>query len=240
MADEYKEITENTGNGGSKKKKIIITVVAVVVVCVIVAVVCALNFAGGGKEKYTDTPVSTEPTSELKPGVENGVFVDSAPTAQSGSSSGSSQDQQSSGSGSGSGSSSGAQNGGSGSSGNSGGNSGGNSENSGNSGGSGSGNEDNVARQLEIYVTLPNDGSVSDKLFIYVNDKLETPDGVDCKLDGQTYYCLTAESYTGVVTVEARLENYGTSARQISTQNGSQVSFALPLDGSEENFAPNI
>lgn len=240
MADEYKEIAETGDNGGSKKKKIIIGVAVAVVICAAVAVVCALTLGGNDKEEYTDAPVSTEPASELTPGIENGVFVDGAPTTQPGSSSGSSDQQSgSSGSGSSGGSSSGSQSGSSGSSGNSGsGSNSGNSGNSGNTGGSGS--QDPVARQIEIYITLPNDGNVADKLFVSVNGEQQTQSGIDVQLNGKTYYCITSESYEGVVTVEARLENYGTSATQISTQTGSQVVVVLPLDGSEENFAPAI
>lgn len=240
MADEYKEIAETGDNGGSKKKKIIIGVAVAVVICAAVAVVCALTLGGNDKEEYTDAPVSTEPASELTPGIENGVFVDGAPTTQPGSSSGSSDQQSgSSGSGSSGGSSSGSQSGSSGSSGNSGsGSNSGNSGNSGNTGGSGS--QDPVARQIEIYITLPNDGNVADKLFVSVNGEQQTQNGIDVQLNGKNYYCITSESYEGVVTVEARLENYGTSATQISTQTVSQVVVVLPLDGSEENFAPAI
>lgn len=240
MADEYKEIAETGDNGGSKKKKIIIGVAVAVVICAAVAVVCALTLGGNDKEEYTDAPVSTEPASELTPGIENGVFVDGAPTTQPGSSSGSSDQQSgSSGSGSSGGSSSGSQSGSSGGSGNSGsGSNSGNSGNSGNTGGSGS--QDPVARQIEIYITLPNDGNVADKLFVSVNGEQQTQSGIPVQLNGKTYYCITSESYEGVVTVEARLENYGTNATQISTQTGTQVSFSLPLDGSEENFAPAI
>lgn len=237
MSDEYKEIAETGDNGGSKKKKIIIGVAVAVVICAAVAVVCALTLGGNDKEEYTDAPVSTEPASELTPGIENGVFVDGAPTTQPGSSSGSSDQQSgSSGSGSSGGSSSGNQSGSSGNSGS--GSNSGNSGNSGNTGGSGS--QDPVARQIEIYITLPNDGNVADKLFVSVNGEQQTQNGIDVQLNGKTYYCITSESYEGVVTVEARLENYGTSATQISTQTGTQVSFSLPLDGSEENFAPAI
>lgn len=243
MADEYKEIAETGDNGGSKKKKIIIGVAVAVVICAAVAVICALTLGGNDKEEYTDAPVSTEPASELTPGIENGVFVDGAPTTQPGSSSGSSDQQSgSSGSGSSGGSSSGSQSGSSGSSGSSGnsgsGSNSGNSGNSGNTGGSGS--QDPVARQIEIYITLPNDGNVADKLFVSVNGEQQTQNGIDVQLNGKNYYCITSESYEGVVTVEARLENYGTSATQISTQTGSQVVVVLPLDGSEENFAPAI
>lgn len=68
MADEYREIAENNDNGNSKKKKIIIGVIAAVVIVVVIAVVCSLAL-GNGEEKYTDTPVSDEATTQLEPGV---------------------------------------------------------------------------------------------------------------------------------------------------------------------------
>lgn len=244
MSDEYKEIAENTENGGSKKKKIIIGVVIAVVVCAVIAVVCALTF-GGNEKDYTDTPVNPETTSELTPGIENGVFVGGNDAAQSGSEDGGSDSQQSAGgSGSGGSSSSGSQSGGSGSAGGSGssGNSSssGGSGSSGNSGNSGSQGESDSPRQVQISITLPNDGNTADKLFIYVNGKLVNDEGVDCTLNGSTFTFITSESYEGVVTVEARLQNYGTSAKQTSTETGSSVSFSLPLDSSEENYASNI
>lgn len=246
------EALSDTQQKGNKKKLIIGIVAAVVVVCAVIAAVAALT-GDSGEEKYTDTPVS-DPTSELTPGIENGVIIESAPNAAdssedtqggsggSGSSGSSDQQSGSSGSGSSGGSSSGSQSGSSGSSGSSGnsgsGSNSGNSGNSGNTGGSGS--HDPVARQIEIYITLPNDGNVADKLFVSVNGEQQTQNGIDVQLNGKNYYCITSESYEGVVTVEARLENYGTSATQISTQTGSQVVVVLPLDGSEENFAPAI
>lgn len=241
MADEYKEIAETNDGGNSKKKKIIIGVVIAVVVVAVIAVVCAFSF-GGGKEEYTDTPVSEEATSQLKPGVENGVFVDSVPNNNSNGTVASGSDN--------SGSSSGSQSGNSGSSGSSGStNSSGSSgtsdssNNSGSSGGSGSsdsGSDENVARQMEVYIVLPNDSNVSDNLFVYINGELMNEEGIPVTLNGQTYYCVTSDSYTGSVTVEARLENYGTSAKQISNATATQISVALPLDSSEENHAPGI
>lgn len=241
MADEYKEIAETNDSGNSKKKKIIIGVVIAVVVVAVIAVVCAFSF-GGGKEEYTDTPVSEEATSQLKPGVENGVFVDSVPNNNSNGTVASGSDN--------SGSSSGSQSGNSGSSGSSGSsNSSGSSgdsdssNNSGSSGGSGSsdsGSDENVARQMEVYIVLPNDNNISDNLFVYINGELMNEKGIPVTLNGQTYYCVTSDSYTGSVTVEARLENYGTSAKQISNATATQISVALPLDSSEENHAPGI
>lgn len=241
MADEYKEIAETNDGGNSKKKKIIIGVVIAVVVVAVIAVVCAFSF-GGGKEEYTDTPVSEEATSQLKPGVENGVFVDSVPNNNSNGTVASGSDN--------SGSSSGSQSGNSGSSGSSGStNSSGSSgdsdssNNSGSSDGSGSsdsGSDENVARQMEVYIVLPNDNNISDNLFVYINGELMNEEGIPVTLNGQTYYCVTSDSYTGSVTVEARLENYGTSAKQISNATATQISVALPLDSSEENHAPGI
>lgn len=232
MADEYREIAENNDNGNSKKKKIIIGVIAAVVIVVVIAVVCALAL-GNGEEKYTDTPVSDEATTQLEPGVENGVFVDSVPndvtnnvtTSQGSDGSNSSSDGQS---------------GSSGSSGNS-----GSSEDSGSSGDSGSSDNDsneNTPRQMDVYVVLPNDGNVSDMLYVYVNGELVNKDGKGeaVTLNGQVFHFKTDESYTGSVTVEARLENYGTSAKQKSNNTSSQIVVALPLDSSEENMAPAI
>lgn len=242
MADEYREIAENNDNGNSKKKKIIIGVIAAVVIVVVIAVVCALAL-GNGEEKYTDTPVSDEATTQLEPGVENGVFVDSVPndvtnnvtTSQDSDGSNSSSDGQSGSSGS-SGNSGSSDN--SGSSGNS-----GSSEDSGSSGDSGSSDNDsneNTPRQMDVYVVLPNDGNVSDTLYVYVNGELVKEEGISATLNGQVFHFKTDESYTGSVTVEARLENYGTSAKQKSNNTSSQIVVALPLDSSEENMAPAI
>lgn len=230
MSEENKEITEteevNSAVSSSKKKKIIIGVVIAVIICAAVAVICAMRFGGDGEE-YTDVPVSTETTTELTPGIDNGEFVESAPatTQSSGSTSGGSgsDSQGGSDSQSGSGSQSGSQ--GSGSSGNSG---------SGNAGGSE--NEEPASRYIDVWITMPNDGGASDKLFVYVNGELQNEDGVDVSIDGRTYHFRTAQQYEGVVRVEARLQNYGTRASQISSQTGNSIIFALPLDGSEENF----
>lgn len=242
MADEYKEIAETNDTGKSKKKKIIIGVVAAVIVVAIVAVVCALTL-GGGKEEYTDTPVSGEVTTELKPGIENGVFVDSVPSidensgnsAQSSDGSGSSSGSQSNGSAS-SGSSNSSSN--SGSSNNS--SSSGNSGSSDDSGSSNSGSDENVARQMDVYIVLPDDGNVADTLFIYINGELINEKGQSVTLNGSTFNFVTDDSYTGSVTVEARLQNYGESAKHVSNNTQSQIIVSLPLDGSEENHAPAI
>lgn len=244
MADEYKEIAETNDTGKSKKKKIIIGVVAAVIVVAIVAVVCALTL-GGGKEEYTDTPVSGEVTTELEPGVENGAFVDSVPnidensgnSAQGSDGSGSSSGSQNSGSAS-SGNSNSSSN--SGSSNNS--SSSGNSGSSDDSGSSNSGSDENVARKMDVYIVLPNDGNIEDKLFIYINGELvnEDEEGLSVKLNGQPYHFITSESYTGSVTVEARLQNYGTKETRVSNNTQSQIIVSLPLDSSEENHAPAI
>lgn len=228
MADEYREIAENNDNGNSKKKKIIIGVIAAVVIVVVIAVVCALAL-GNGEEKYTDTPVSDEATTQLEPGVENGVFVDSVPNDVTNNVT-TTQDSD------GSNSSSDGQSGSSDSSGNS-----GSSEDSGSSGDSGSSDNDsneNTPRQMDVYVVLPNDGNVSDILYVYVNGELVKEEGISATLNGQAFHFKTDESYTGSVTVEARLENYGKSAKQVS--KSSQIVVALPLDSSEENMAPAI
>lgn len=242
MADEYKEIAETNDTGKAKKKKIIIGVVAAVIVVAIVAVVCALTL-GGGKEEYTDTPVSGEVTTELEPGVENGVFVDSIPninensgnTAQSSDGSGSSSGSQSSGSAS-SGSSNSSSN--SGSSNNS--SSSGNSGSSGDSGSSDSGSDENVARQLNINIQMPNDGGAADELFIYINGELQSEKGAAVKINGGVFTYNTTDSYKGEVTIEAKLKNYDSYAECKVGKNVKVVQFSLPLDGSEENHAPEI
>lgn len=95
---------------------------------------------------------------------------------------------------------------------------------------------------MNVSIKLPDDGGAADKLYIYVNGELLVKDGQDysedVKINGGTFYFTTSKSYTGEVTVEARLENYGTSAKQVS--KSSQIEVALPLDGSEENMAPAI
>lgn len=236
MADEYKEIAETNDTGKSKKKKIIIGVVAAVIVVAIVAVVCALTL-GGGKEEYTDTPVSGEVTTELKPGIENGVFLDSVPSIDENSGN-SAQGSDGSGASSGSQSNGSASSGSSNSSSNSG--SSNNSSSSGNSGSSDSGSNENVARQMHVYIVLPNDGNVADTLFIYINGELINEKGQSVTLNGSTFNFVTDDSYTGSVTVEARLQNYGESAKHVSNNTQSQIIVSLPLDGSEENHAPAI
>lgn len=236
MADEYKEIAETNDTGKSKKKKIIIGVVAAVIVVAIVAVVCALTL-GGGKEEYTDTPVSGEVTTELKPGIENGVFLDSVPSIDENSGN-SAQGSDGSGSSSGSQSNGSASSGSSNSSSNSG--SSNNSSSSGNSGSSDSGSDENVARQMHVYIVLPDDGNVADTLFIYINGELINEKGQSVTLNGSTFNFVTDDSYTGSVTVEARLQNYGESAKHVSNNTQSQIIVSLPLDGSEENHAPAI
>lgn len=260
MADENKESVKNIVSAVSKKKKIIIGAVAAVIVCAVVVVACVYAF-GGDKNEYKDTLVTGEASSDLKPGVENGEFIEnySNPDQESTSSA----DNQDSGSASGSGEtvsedSDGGENaGGSGSTANF-----GNSGFAGNSGSSGSSettegqteaeatessteqeteqNTEPVSRQIEVYITLPNDGNVADKLFIRVNGVNLTPDGEDASLNGSTFHFITEDSYEGVVAVEAWLQNYGTSEKQYSSTNGSVVRFGLPLNGVEENYAPDI
>lgn len=224
MSEENKAITEteevNSAASSSKKKKIIIGVVIAVIICAAVAVICAMRFDGDGEE-YTDVPVSTETTTELSPGIENGEFVESAPTTtqSSGSTSGGSGSDSQGGSASQSGF--GSQSG---------------SQGSGSSENSGSESEESASRYIDVWITMPNDGGASDKLFVYVNGELQNEDGVDVSIDGRTYHFRTAQQYEGVVRVEAQLQNYGTRASQISSQTGNSIIFALPLDGSEENF----
>ena len=238
MADEYKEVAETKEDGISKKKKIIIGVVVAVVVVAVIVVVCALTL-GGDKEEYKDTLVSGETTSELKPGIENGVFVDGDQSANNNSSGNSAQNSAGGSSSSGS---SGSAPSGSSSNSSSSGNSG-SSEGSGSSSNSGSSdnnsNED-VARQLNISITMPDDGGAADKLFVYVNGELQNKDGSDVKIDGGVFKYKTSESYKGEVTVEAKLQNYDSHAECKVIKNVENVEFSLPLDSSEENRVPGI
>lgn len=234
MSDEIKK---NEQNNGSKKKKIIIIAVAAIVV--IAAAVAAFLLLTGDDNGYVDTPVETQDAAPEAPGVEFGVFIeagsDSPNAPQQGSGTSADDSAQSSAGGSNA-SQGGSSNGSSGGAGGSNGSS---------NGGSAQQPEEETqpaARRISINIELPNDGSADDLLFIKVNGEEQTVDGkgVACKINGQTFSFITAEEYTGVVRVEASLQSYGVSASQISTEKGDTVSFSLPLNRSEENFAPDL
>ena len=234
MSDEIKK---NEQNNGSKKKKIIIIAVAAIVV--IAAAVAAFLLLTGDDNGYVDTPVETQDAAPEAPGVEFGVFIDAgsdSPNAPQQGSAGSANDSAQSSAGGSNASQGGSSNGSSGGAGGSNGSQG---------GGSAQQPEEETqpaARRISINIELPNDGSADDLLFIKVNGEEQTVDGkgVACKINGQTFSFITAEEYTGVVRVEASLQSYGVSASQISTEKGDTVSFSLPLNRSEENFAPDL
>lgn len=234
MSDEIKK---NEQNNGSNKKKIIIIAVAAIVV--IAAAVAAFLLLTGDDNGYVDTPVETQDAAPEAPGVEFGVFIDAgsdSPNAPQQGSAGSANDSAQSSVGGSNASQGGSSNGSSGGAGGSNGSQG---------GGSAQQPEEETqpaARRISINIELPNDGSADDLLFIKVNGEEQTVDGkgVACKINGQTFSFITAEEYTGVVRVEASLQSYGVSASQISTEKGDTVSFSLPLNRSEENFAPDL
>lgn len=159
LPDSNSEEKKNTGKKKPDKKLIIGIAAAVAVVAIVVGIIVGVS--SGGKEKYTEKPVSTtagdSQGDSAKPGIVNGEII--APTKENGNSS------------SGGGSSNSSDS-------NSGGNSGnGSDSNSGGGNGSenGGGNNSNnneiipVDRKLHIEITLPNDGSIEDVLYVYVN-----------------------------------------------------------------------
>ena len=203
-------------NKGKRKKLILVIVAFVVIVCAAVAAVIAVT-SDGDSEKYTNILVDIT----LVPGIENGTIISSPPSTIT-----SSDDTETTDTDTTSASDSDS------------------SEESTTSESAetadASDEEDTVSRQLNIYIVLPDGGSISDKLYVYINGELVSETGRDVVLDGTTFWFTTSDSYEGVVTVEAVLEEYGTSATQISTENGTQVVVALPLNSSEENFVPDI
>ncbi len=235
MSDEIKK---NEQNNGSKKKKIIIIAVAAIVV--IAAAVAAFLLLTGDDNGYVDTPVETQDAAPEAPGVEFGVFIEAgsdSPNAPQQGSAGSANDSAQ-----GSAGGSNASQGGGSANDSSGGTGGSNGSQGGGSAQQPEEETQPAARRISINIELPNDGSADDLLFIKVNGEEQTVDGkgVACKINGQTFSFITAEEYTGVVRVEASLQSYGVSASQISTEKGDTVSFSLPLNRSEENFAPDL
>lgn len=231
------EIDDNKqSDSSSKKKKIIISVVAVVVVAAVIITAVMLNndkkaenTGSQTSENASQSQTVNQEDVTVAPGdyaiidsdsLNNGASTDEN-TTNSGSSSGGSQN--SSQSGGNTGSSSDADD---------------NSQNNENSGDSEE-DEKPVSRNVTAYITLPSEGSASDTLEIYVNGELQKfgdESGISVKLNGDTVKFTTEKKYEGVVRVEAKLKSYGTSASQITTEKGDQISFSLPLNRSEENF----
>ena len=234
LPDSNSEEKKNTGKKKPDKKLIIGIAAAVAVVAIVVGIIVGVS--SGGKEKYTEKPVSTtagdSQGDSAKPGIVNGEII--APTKENGNSS------------SGGGSSNSSDS-------NSGGNSGnGSDSNSGGGNGSenGGGNNSNnneiipVDRKLHIEITLPNDGSIEDVLYVYVNGEQlylsgGTRDdyGYVVKTDGSVFAFDTEKEYKGAVNLEVSLKNYSQKPTTHTTGiNDTIVKISLPLNRSEEGY----
>lgn len=225
---------ENSQNETAKKKKIIIGAVAaaVVIIAVIVAAVMLTsnnNQSEGveGTDGVSQSDVSnTQESTTVKPG--EYVIVDTESTTGSASSNSNGSNQNNSSSGNQNGSQSGGDSG--------------ETSNEYNPDDSEDNDDDEevlVKRNITANIILPNDGSLSDILEIYVNGELQKfgeESGISVKLNGDTVQFTTEKQYEGVVRIEAKLKNYGTSAAQITTKNGNTVIIPLPLKNTEENF----
>ena len=234
LPDSNSEEKKNTGKKKPDKKLIIGIAAAVAVVAIVVGIIVGVS--SGGKEKYTEKPVSTtagdSQGDSAKPGIVNGEII--APTKENGNSS------------SGGGSSNSSDS-------NSGGNSGnGSDSNSGGGNGSenGGGNNSNnneiipVDRKLHIEITLPNDGSIEDVLYVYVNgEQLDLSGGTRddygyvVKTDGSVFAFDTEKEYKGAVNLEVSLKNYSQKPTTHTTGiNDTIVKISLPLNRSEEGY----
>lgn len=236
LPDSNSEEKKNTGKKKPDKKLIIGIAAAVAVVAIVVGIIVGVS--SGGKEKYTEKPVSTtagdSQGDSAKPGIVNGEII--APTKENGNSS------------SGGGSSNSSDS-------NSGGNSGGSSGSDSNSGGgngseNGGGNNSNnneivpVNRKLHIEITLPNDGSIEDVLYVYINgEKLDLSGGTRddygyvVKTDGSVFAFDTEKEYKGAVNLEVSLKNYSQKPTTHTTGiNDTIVKISLPLNRSEEGY----
>lgn len=234
LLDSNSEEKKNTGKKKPDKKLIIGIAAAVAVVAIVVGIIVGVS--SGGKEKYTEKPVSTtagdSQGDSAKPGIVNGEII--APTKENGNSS------------SGGGSSNSPDS-------NSGGNSGnGSDSNSGGGNGSenGGGNNSNnneivpVNRKLHIEITLPNDGSIEDVLYVYVNgEQLDLSGGTRddygyvVKTDGSVFAFDTEKEYKGAVNLEVSLKNYSQKPTTHTTGiNDTIVKISLPLNRSEEGY----
>lgn len=231
LPDSNSEENKNTGKKKPDKKLIIGIVAAVAVVAIVVGIIVGVS--SGSKEKYTEKPVSTtagdSQGDSAKPGIVNGEII--APTKENGNSSSGGGSSNSSDSNSGG-------NSGNGSDSNSGGGNG-----SENGGGNNSNNNEIVPvnRKLHIEITLPNDGSIEDVLYVYINgEQLDLSGGTRddygyvVKTDGSVFAFDTDKEYKGSVTVEASLKKYGKPAKHTSGINDSSIKIALPLARSEE------
>lgn len=230
VSDNTEDLVAAGENGGKKKKtnkKATIIIVAVVVAIAIVAGVIA-GVKSGNKEKYTEKAVSSsqgesQSGESPKPGIINGEII--APTKENGNSS------------SGGGSSNSSDS-------NSGGNSGNGSDS--NSGGGNNSNNNEIVpvdRKLHIEITLPNDGSNEDVLYVYVNgEQIDLSGGTrdDCgyvvKTDGSVFAFDTEKEYKGAVTVKATLEKYHRTETKESGINDTNIEVKFGLNRSEEGY----
>lgn len=221
ISDNTEDLVAADENGGKKKKinkKATIIIVAVVVAIAIVAGVIA-GVKSGDKEKYTEKAVSSsqgesQSNESPKPGIINGEII--APTKENGNS------------GNGSDSNSGGGNGNE------------------NGGGNNSNNNEIVPvdRKLHIEITLPNDGSNEDVLYVYINGELLDLSGGtrdDCgyvvKTDGSVFAFDTEKEYKGAVNLEVSLKNYSQKPTTHTTGiNDTIVKISLPLNRSEEGY----
>ena len=233
LPDSNSEEKKNTGKKKPDKKLIIGIAAAVAVVAIVVGIIVGVS--SGGKEKYTEKPVSTtagdSQGDSAKPGIVNGEII--APTKENGNSS------------SGGGSSNSLDS-------NSGGNSGNGSDSNsdgGNGNENGGGNNSNnneiipVDRKLHIEITLPNDGSIEDVLYVYVNgEQLDLSGGTRddygyvVKTDGSVFAFDTEKEYKGAVTVEATLEKYHRTETKESGINDTNIEVKFGLNRSEEGY----
>lgn len=233
LPDSNSEENKNTGKKKPDKKLIIGIAAAVAVVAIVVGIIVGVS--SGGKEKYTEKPVSTtagdSQGDSAKPGIVNGEII--APTKENGNSSSGGGSSNSSDSNSGG-------NSGNGSDSNSGGGNG-----SENGGGNNSNNNEIVPvnRKLHIEITLPNDGSIEDVLFVYVNgEKLDLSGGTRddygyvVKTDGSVFAFDTEKEYKGAVTVKATLEKYHRTETKESGINDTNIEVKFGLNRSEEGY----
>ena len=234
LPDSNSEEKKNTGKKKPDKKLIIGIAAAVAVVAIVVGIIVGVS--SGGKEKYTEKPVSTtagdSQGDSAKPGIVNGEII--APTKENGNSSSGGGSSNSSDSNSGG-------NSGNGSDSNSGGGNG-----SENSGGNNSNNNEIVPvdRKLHIEITLPNDGSIEDVLYVYVNgEQLDLSGGTRddygyvVKTDGSVFAFDTEKEYKGAVNLEVSLKNYSQKPTTHTTGiNDTIVKISLPLNRSEEGY----
>lgn len=234
LPDSNSEEKKNTGKKKPDKKLIIGIAAAVAVVAIVVGIIVGVS--SGGKEKYTEKPVSTtagdSQGDSAKPGIVNGEII--APTKENGNSSSGGGSSNSSDSNSGG-------NSGNGSDSNSGGGNG-----SDNGGGNNSNNNEiiPVDRKLHIEITLPNDGSIEDVLYVYVNgEQLDLSGGTRddygyvVKTDGSVFAFDTEKEYKGAVNLEVSLKNYSQKPTTHTTGiNDTIVKISLPLNRSEEGY----